>query len=507
GVAVIARLLEDMGLRVGIIAQPNPRRVVDFTQLGEPRLFFGVTSGCSDSMLNNYSPTRRPRKIDNYSPGRLPGKRPDHAPIVYTRSLKEVFPNVPVILGGIEASLRRLAHFDFFDDEVKMSILAESGADLLVYGQGERTMREIVDELREGKGLSGCRKIRGVVWRASLDEKLEATVGEHTMVPSFEETVQSKDAFYDMAKTNLHNMDPHFAKVLVQEHPNAYVVINKPQIPLSTAELDEVYELEYTRTPHPKYKKQGAIPAFETVKFSIMTHRGCNAGCNFCPIYFHQGRYITSRSEENIVDEVEHVSKFHYFRNVISNVGGPVGNVYKSQCAKLDEGAEADGACERPSCTYPDPCKNLTIDQKPYLDLLKQVLAVENVRQAFIASGVRYDLLEHDEHGQELLELLIERLSGRQFKTAVVHVSDSVNRRAGKYTTETTERFMDNCVSTVKKLGMDGDFEIIPYFTASHPGSTMEDALDVAMFLKEHGLERIQIHDFVPTPGTASECM
>ncbi len=510
GVAIIARLMEKEGLRVGIIAQPNPNRTTDFTQLGKPNLFFGVTSGCSDSMVNNSSPTKRPRKYDNDSAGRIPGKRPDHAVVAYSQALKIPFPDVPVILGGIEASLRKLTHYDFFDDEVKMSALIESGADLLVYGQGEKAIRRIVEVFKEGGGVPECRGIPGVAWKADREEDLKPLLEPDFLeLPDFIEVRGEKTAFFQMAKANLFNFDPQFAKPMIHSYPNHVLVINPPQHPLTTEELDEIYQLPYVRTPHPKYKKQGAIPAFETIKFSLMTHRGCPAGCSFCSVYFHQGRYVSSRSRENVLAEADQVSKFRYFRNVISNVGGPVGNAFMASCAKLEKAPgtnDNQDACRRNSCCFPEPCKKLKIDQEPYLELLKQVPEVEGVQKVFIASNFRYDFLERDPHGQELFEFILSRYTGRMLKLNFMHVSESVTRRLRRYAPDTNQRFWQNCVSTVKKLGLD-DLEIVPYFIASHPGSTMEDALEAAQFMLEQGLHRSQIIDFVPMPGTASACM
>ncbi|MCZ7586157.1 MAG: YgiQ family radical SAM protein [Deltaproteobacteria bacterium] len=509
GVAVIARLLESCGLRVGVIAQPNPNRLTDFSQLGRPRMFFGVTSGCADSMINNYSPTKRPRKFDNYSAGRLTGRRPDHAVVVYGQALKQVFPETPVILGGIEAGLRRLAHYDYFDDAVLAGTLTGSGADLLVYGQGEKAVRDIVKCFRHGTGIEGCRGVRGVAWRAAPEDHLDKVVGKDRIdLPDYDDVVRDKDAFLRMAKSDLSNFDPWHAKPMTQRYADHVLVVNPPQPPMTTQELDAVYELPFVRTPHPRYKKQGAIPAFETVKFSLMTHRGCHAGCSFCAIFAHQGRFVTSRSEGNVLGEARLVSKFRYFRGVVSNIGGPVGNVYGTRCAKQEPGAEEANrdACARASCTYPEPCRNLNTTQRPYLNLLREALKIDGVKQAFIASNFRYDLIENDPDGEELFLLILSRFTGGMFKPAPMHVSDAVMRRLRKYAADQTPRFFDKCVATFKKLGRSG-VEIVPYVMASHPGSTMEDALEVAQFMRERGIESTQIQDFVPMPGTASACM
>ena len=509
-VAVLARLLEQDGLRVGIIAQPNPTRQVDFTQLGTPELFFAVTSGCVDSMFKNYSPTKRPRKYDYYSAGCLPGKCPDHAVVEYSKIIKEEFPETPVVLFGIEASLRRLSHYDYFDDAVKMSVLSESGADMLLYGRAEKAMKELVGTLRRGKNTRECRAIKGLVWRAEYDERIPEIVEDDPIhLPGYDKTRTDKDAFFEMAKADLCNFDPRFAKAMYQRYTDHIIVVNPPQPPLTTDELDELYELPFVRTPHPKYKKQGAIPIFETIKFSITTHLGCTGGCSFCPDYAYQGRYVISRSEQSIMDEVERVSKFRYFRSVISNVGGPVGNVYMAKCKAMEndpEGGTDAQECTRQSCVFPEPCKDLDYDQRPYLELLKKILEVEGVKRAFLPSNLRYDLLESDPYGRQLLELFLTKYTGDNLKIMPMHVSDSVNRRVRKYTTESTNKFFDSIDNILKDLGLDAK-KIIPYFIASHPGSTMDDALEVALFTQERGIKKSILQDFIPVPGTASACM
>ncbi len=506
-VAVLARLLESEGLHVGIIAQPNPGRQVDFTQLGAPELFFAVTSGCVDSMFKNYSPTKRPRKYDYYSAGCLPGKCPDHAVVEYSKVLKEEFPEVPVVLFGVEASLRRLAHYDYFDDAIKMSALSESGADLLIYGRAEKAMREVVHSLGRGKGVSGCRSIKGLAWKAGYDDKVSELVEDDPIhLPGYDGVRTDKNAFYDMARSDLTNFDPNFARTMYQRYSNHIVVVNPPQPTMTTEEFDALYTLPFVRTPHPKYKKQGAIPIFETIKFSITTHLGCVGGCSFCSDFAYQGRYVISRSEHSIMDEVRKVTSFRYFRSVISNVGGPVGNVYQARCAR--NGCSGCGAqqCFRQSCVYPEPCKDLDYDQKPYLDLLKKVLETDNVKKAFLPSNLRYDLLELDPSGRELLELFLTRLTGDNLKIMPMHVSDSVNRRIRKYSTEMTNKFFDSIDEVLKKHGMEHK-KIIPYFIASHPGSTMEDALEAALFSHERKIGKSILQDFIPVPGTASACM
>jgi len=508
-VAVLARLLESEGLRVGIIAQPNPLRQMDFTQLGTPELFFAVTSGCMDSMFKNYSPTKRSRKYDYYSAGCLPGKCPDYAVVKYGRALKEEFAETPVVLFGMEASLRRLAHYDYFDDAVKMSVLSESGADLLIYGRAEKAIKEIVQSFRQRKSVEACQNIKGVAWKADYDDKiLEMVEDDPIHLPGFDTVRTNKDAFFEMAKANLSNFDPRCAKSMYQRYTDHILVINPPQPVMTTEELDAVYELPFVRTPHPKYKKQGAIPIFETIKFSITTHLGCVGACSFCPDYAYQGRFVVSRSEESIMNEVRKVSGFRYFRNVISNVGGPVGNVYKAQCEKMkkDPCESGGGQCFRESCCYPEPCVNLNYDQKPYLDLLKKVLDVDEVHRAFLPSNLRYDLLEKDPCGQELLDLFLSKYTGDNLKLMPMHVSDSVNRRVRKYTTDSTNRFFDKVKDTLARLGMQHK-QIVPCIIASHPGSTMEDALEVAQFTQERGIKKSILQDFIPVPGTASACM
>lgn len=504
--AMIARLLESEGMRVGIIAQPNDIRLIDFMQLGRPNAFFIVTAGVLDSMMNKYSPTKRPRKQDFYSAGRLPGKRPDHAAVVYARCAKQAYPDCPVIQFGMESTLRRLAHFDFHNDEVKPSVLIEGEADLIVYGQSEKAFREIAAVFRRGGGVDQCRDIRGVVWRLPPGESA-SSVPDAIPLPAFEDVAADRAAFYQMARIDLRNVDPHFAKPMTQEHAAGTIVVNPPQLPLTTAELDELFTLPFVRTPHPKYKKQGPIPNFETIKFSLVSHRGCPAGCSFCTHYAYQGRYVTSRSEESILEEARTMTGYHYFRNVISNIGGPVGNAYRLTCAKMSEADGGGESCQRASCTFPDKCEKLNADQGPYLQLLKNVLDLEGVDEAYISSNFRYDLLETEPHGPELEELLLTRFTHGKFKPSPLHVNDAVTRRIRKYQPGTTRRFFERVHKVFEKYEMLDDTEVVPFFMASHPGSTMDDALETAMFMDEFGLKSNYILDFVPAPSTASACM
>lgn len=502
--AVIARLLESEGMRVGIIAQPNPTRLIDFSQLGRPNYFFFITAGCLDSMMNKYSPTKRPRKQDFYSAGRIPGKRPDYATVGYSQSCKMAFPDSPVILFGMEATLRRLAHYDFYSDEVKRSTLCESGADLIAYGQSEKAFREIARTFLSGGGVMQCRRVRGVAWRTGGMESI--SFDGAIRLPGYEDVCTEKSSFVEMCRLDLSNFDPHFAKTMIQEYADDILVVNPPQAPMAPAELDEIFELPFVRTPHPRYKKQGPIPNFETIKFSLQSHRGCPAGCSFCTHYAYQGRYVTSRSEDSIMSEARVMTGYHYFRNVISNVGGPVGNMYRVNCGKLGEG-ETGESCRRASCTYPDKCARLEADQGPYLDLLKQILDLDGVDEAYISSNFRYDVLETEAHGQELLELLLTRFTHGKLKASPLHTTEAVSRRIRKYTPEATQRFFDRAREILDKNEMLDDMTVVPYFLASHPGSTMEDALEIAMFMEELGIPANYIIDFVPAPGTASACM
>jgi len=503
GVAIIGRILEKAGYKTGIIAQPEPGRDFDFSQLGKPRIMFGVTAGNNDSMVANYSPNKKVRKIDNFTPGRIPGLRPDRAALFYARRIKQIFPDVPVVMGGLEASMRRMAHYDFWDDAVRKAFLADCGAEVLVYGHGEQAIVEVARCFERGEGLEGLAKIMGICFKIPDNRKndLEYLFPNGVVfLPTFEEIFQDKMAFLRSFQLETYHHDPFRGKPLVQAYPTNMVVQTPPPLPLSTAEFDEIFHLPFTRTPHPKYRKIGAIPAFETVKFSLTTHRGCFANCSFCVLPQHQGRYISGRSKESVLEEIELFSSFHYFRGAISNVGGPVGNMYKMGCQNPGKG------CERQYCLWPEPCPNLNFDHGPYFDLLTSILDIPSIKSAFVASGFRYDFLKFAPKGPEVLDLLLRKYTQKHLKISPEHISESVCRKIKKYKKEDTEWLMQK-IYEFQNNNPEAELTVSPYFMASHPGSAMTDALQVALYLRDHKIQNNQIQDFVPVPGVASTCM
>lgn len=506
-IATIGRVLETMGLRVGYIAQPNWNDDTAFVELGAPRLFFAVTAGKNDSMVANYSPTRRPRKIDFFSPGRVPGLRPDRATTVYAEKCKDLFPDIPVVITGLEATGRKFAHYDFWDDKLRPGLLAESRAELLVYGPGERAITQIAQVLGRGDSPLDCRTIRGVVYKldgAHLEDAGAYLPPEAVELPPYDQLQLSKQNFIDQTNVLLANGNYHGpAHALVQRYEDCILVQTPPQRPLSTGEMDRIYELPYSRTPHPKYREAGPIPSFETVKFALTTHRGCFGDCAFCNQHLHEGRYVSSRSRESILKEAMLISGFRYFRGWISNIGGPLANTYGMGCT-LE--VDAKGACDRTSCLTPEPCENLRVDHREYLDLLRAVRGVDGVERCYLASHIRVDLLENDPLADEFLDEIVCHFLSGHIKLPFEHVSSDVTRRLRKYSPETIQKFIERFQRSCQRTGMD-DVNITPYFISGHPGSRLEHAIEVALFVKENGMDGCQIQDFVPMPGTASACM
>ncbi|MDP8224224.1 MAG: YgiQ family radical SAM protein [Candidatus Lernaella stagnicola] len=506
-IAALGRVLETMGLRVGYIAQPDWNSEKGFTQLGRPRLFFAVTAGKHDSMAANYSPTRRPRKIDFFSPGRLPGLRPDRASIVYASCCKTIYPDVPVVITGIEATGRKLAHYDFWDDVLRPGLLAECPAELLIYGPGERAITQVAQVLARGQAPVECRNIRGLVYRVEADhfDRLEEYLPpSYETLPHFDELQLSKQQFIDQTNLEADNADYHRqAKALVQRYENCTLVQTPPQRPLSTGEIDRIYALPYSRTPHPKYREAGPIPSFETVKFALTTHRGCFGKCAFCNQRIHEGRYVSSRSRESILKEAMLISSFRYFRGWISNIGGPVANMWKMGCT-LD--VDNKGACERSSCLEPEPCEHLALDHTAYTELLQKVRSVDGVERCYLASHIRVDLLEHDPSGDAFLEEIMTHFLSGHIKLPFEHVSPDINKLIHKYHDGTIESFIERFDRIRTRIGTP-ELTITPYFISSHPGSRLEHAIDIALFIKKHDLNSCQIQDFVPMPGTPSACM
>ena len=497
GTAIIGRLLERFGYKVAILPQPDYTSCEDFKRFGKPRLGFLINSGTVDSMVNNYSVFKRRRKKDEYSPGGVAGNRPDRAVIVYSNRAREAYKDVPVIIGGIEASLRRLGHYDYWSDKVRRSILLDSKADLLIYGMGERAIVEIAEALDSGIDVKDISWIKGTCYKTDeiyMDEFTE-------ILPTFEEIKSSKEAYCKSFATQYRSTDYINGKRLVEKYTDTvYVVQNTPQPPLEEFELDQIYEMDYEDEYHPMYEKLGGIPAFKEIKFSIVSNRGCFGGCSFCAITYHQGRQVRSRSKDSIVKEAEKLTKKPDFKGYIHDVGGPTANFRAPACKKQLK----SGVCKHRDCLYPSVCKNMDVDHKEYLDILKSVREVEGVKKVFIRSGIRYDYLLADKNTNFMEELCKYHVSGT-LKVAPEHISNKVLYYMRKPPKELFLEFTDKYNEMNKKLGKKQ--YLIPYFISSHPGSTLEDAIELALFLKDYGFVPDQVQDFYPTPGTLATCM
>jgi len=496
GVAVISRALESQGFNVGIIAQPDWRTTDDFKVLGKPRLFFGVTSGNVDSMVANYTANKRPRKTDDYSPAGKAGMRPDRAVIVYAQRLRQVFGRVPIVLGGIEASLRRLAHYDYWDNTVRRSILLDAKADMLVYGMGEKQIVHIAYALNKGAAVESLSDIRGTV----VVRKNIASLKEYALIPSFEEVRENKGAFNKAFCIAYAQEDPFTAKPVVQKHADQYVIQLPPEYPLSTKELDAIHELPYARDPHPAYQKQGAIKGFETVQFSIISHRGCCGECSFCSLYFHQGRIIQSRSKESLLKEARLLTQRKDFKGTITDIGGPTANLYNARCSLWG----IKGFCKRKQCLFPEKCANLRLGYPESLEVYAAIRALPRVKHVFISSGFRYDLLV-DGESQEYLEELIRHYIGGQMKVAPEYNAEKVLSLMNKPSFSKYEQFVRRFKTTAQRCKK--DVYPVNYFINAHPGTTVEDALHLAHYLKSRGMHPEQVQDFIPLPMTVSACM
>ena len=497
GTAIISRVLENAGYKVGIIAQPDWKSVDDFKKLGRPRLGFLVNGGNMDPMVNHYTVSKKLRKKDLYTPKGEMGKRPDRATIVYCNKIREAYKDVNIVIGGIEASLRRFAHYDYWDNKVRKSILVDSGADLLVYGMSEKQIVEVADFLNQGFDGKYIRHIPGTCYIAdSLDEIYE----EHIVLPSFKEVSSDKRTYAECFKIQYDEQDPVRGRTLVQEHNGKYVVINKPEKPLSREELDRVYALPYQKTYHPIYEKDGGIAAIEEVKFSLVSSRGCSGNCSFCAITFHQGRIVTSRSEDSIVEEAEEITKYDDFKGYIHDIGGPTANFRKPACKKQ----LTLGACKHKRCMSPGICKNMEVDHREYLHLLRRVRKLPGIKKVFIRSGLRYDYIMADKDDTFFKELVEHHVSG-QLKVAPEHVSPNVLKYMGKPAGKTYDEFRRKFFRITERLGKK-QF-IIPYLMSSHPGCKLEDAIMLAEYLRDINYQPEQVQDFYPTPGTLSTTM
>lgn len=497
GPAIISRVLEANGFRVGIIPQPDWKTEESVKVFGKPRLGFLICAGNMDTMVNHYTVNKKHRKQDAYSPGGVMGKRPDRATIVYGNLIRKAYKNVPVIIGGIEASLRRLAHYDYWSNKVKRSILLDSGADLLSYGMGEKSIVEIANALDSGISIKDITFINGTVYRAKNIEDLY----EPVLLPSFSEIKESKEAYAKSFYKQYCNTDPFVGKVLVEKYKDTeYVVQNPAAKPLTQEEMDEVYSLPYMRNYHPIYEKQGGIPAISELKFSLVNNRGCFGGCNFCALTFHQGRMVQTRSHESIIKEAELVTKEPDFKGYINDVGGPTANFRHTSCEKQ----KTKGVCTNRQCLFPTPCKNLKIDHKDYLSLLRKLRELPKVKKVFIRSGLRFDYLIYDKDDTFIRELCQHHVSG-QLKVAPEHISDKVLTRMGKPENAVYEKFITKYKNVNQQLGMN-QF-VVPYLMSSHPGSTMKEAVALAEYIRDLGYMPEQVQDFYPTPSTISTCM
>ena len=495
GPAILCRLLEKHGYRVGIIAQPDWRGREDFCQLGRPRLAFLVSGGNMDSLLNKFTAAKRKRREDAYSPGGRTDCRPERAVTVYSNRLREIWPGVPVVIGGIEASLRRLAHYDYWTDSVRRSVLMDSGADLLVYGMGERQILEIAAELHRGVSISAIQDVRGTCYRVPDFD----CVYDYLKLPSFDEAKDNKKAFAEAFKLEYLEQDAIRGRKLVQRNGEACVVQNPPALPLSEEEMDEIYDLPYLRTYHPRYEAEGGVPALREVQFSIVSHRGCFGGCHFCAIVSHQGRIIQRRSHASILREAAILTKLPGFKGYIHDVGGPTANFRRPSC---DEQL-ARGTCRGKECLSPKPCRSLIADHSDYLDLLKELREVPGVKKVFIRSGIRFDYLMLAK--DDFLETVCRHHISGQMKVAPEHISDRVTRLMGKSERNVYLRFAERFRKINMRLGKKQ--YLVPYFMSSHPGATIDDAVELAEFIHDLGYRPEQVQDFIPTPGTLSTAM
>ena len=496
GHAIISRVLEKAGYTVGIISQPDWRNPKSIDILGKPRLGFLVSGGNMDSMVNHYAVTKHKRKTDAFTPGGVMGKRPDYATIVYCNLIRQTYKDVPILIGGIEASLRRLAHYDYWSESLKRSILLDSQADLLMYGMGEKSIVEIADALNAGMNVRDITYIDGTVFRAEeLDESLPTIV-----LPTYEELKANKRKYAESFKVQYGNCDPFTAKRLAEPYGKEFVVQNPPQKPLTTEEMDAVYDLPYMRTYHPSYEKAGGVPAIEEVKFSLVSNRGCFGACSFCALTFHQGRIIQTRSHESIIAEAEVMVKDKDFKGYIHDVGGPTANFRHPACEKQ----LSKGACGGRQCLYPTPCKNMRADHSDYIALLRKLRKIPGVKKVFVRSGIRFDYLLADKKDTFFKELVQFHISG-QLKVAPEHVSDAVLSRMGKPRNAVYNKFVEKYWALNKQYGMN-QF-LVPYLMSSHPGSTMKEAVELAEYIRDMGYNPEQVQDFYPTPSTLSSVM
>ncbi|MBE6578682.1 MAG: YgiQ family radical SAM protein [Ruminococcaceae bacterium] len=497
GTAIISRVLEAEGFSVAILPQPEYRSCEAFKKFGKPRLAFLVNSGNIDSMVAHYTVAKKRRNDDYYSPGGKAGYRPDRAVIVYCNRIREAYGDIPIIIGGVEASTRRFAHYDYWTDSVRRSILVDSRADILTYGMGENILRRLAFLLDKGVPVRKIRDVRGTVF---MESREFCPHFESAFIGEYDDLKTDKKEYAKAFRIQNENQDPFYGKALVEGYDNKILVQNPPMHPLTTEELDKVYALPYMRAYHPMYEKDGGIPAIQEVQFSITHNRGCFGNCNFCSIAFHQGRTVTSRSVESCLEEAKLLTKLPGFKGYIHDVGGPSANFRGNYCEK----AKKAGVCKNKNCLTPSICKNMKVDHEEYLDLLKKVEAVPGVKKVFVRSGLRYDYMLADKNDDFFRKIVKDHVSG-QLKVAPEHCSNHVLKLMGKPSIETYDRFKAKFYKITEELGKEQ--YLVPYLMSSHPGSTLEDAIELALYLKKNRINPEQVQDFYPTPGTASTCM
>lgn len=497
GPAIISRVLESRGFKVGIIAQPDWKNEESINVFGRPRLGFLVSGGNMDPMVNHYTVSKKRRKTDAYTPGGVIGKRPDHATVVYCNLIKKLYKDSPIIIGGIEASLRRLAHYDYWSDSLKRSILLDSQADIISYGMGEHSIVEIAEALDSGLDVKDVTFIDETVYKTKEIEN----VYDYEMLPSYEDLKADKLNYARSFNIQYMNTDPFTGKRLVEPYDKGiYVVQNPAAKPLTQIEMDDVYALPYMNTYHPVYEKDGGVPAISEIKFSITSNRGCFGSCSFCALTFHQGRILQTRSHESIIEEAKAMTEEPDFKGYIHDVGGPTANFRQPACSKQME----HGACKNKQCLFPEPCKNMKIDHKDYINLLRELRKIPKVKKVFVRSGIRFDYAIADKDHTFIRELCKYHVSG-QLRVAPEHVSDNVLKLMGKPGNDVYEKFVKECEHINEELGLKQ--YLVPYLMSSHPGSTLKDAIKLAEYVRDIGYMPEQVQDFYPTPSTISTCM
>lgn len=496
GPAIISRVLESRGFSVGIIAQPDWKNEASVMTLGRPRLAFLVSAGNMDSMVNHYSVSRKHRQEDAYTPGGVMGRRPDRAAMVYCNLIRKAFRDVPIIAGGIEASLRRLAHYDYWEDKLRRSLLMDCGADLISYGMGEHSIVEIAEALDSGLKIGDITFVPGTCYKTKCHED----VYDYIMLPSWEELQEDRLSYARSFRTQMQNTDPFNGHRLVEPYGSVWVVQNPPAKPLTQQEMDDVYALPYAGTYHPDYIEEGGIPALEEVRFSIISNRGCYGACSFCALTFHQGRIIQTRSDESIIDEARRMTRDPLFKGYIHDVGGPTANFHQPSCDKQ----LTKGVCPSRECLWPEPCRNLKVTHEGYTNLLKKLRELPGVKKVFVRSGVRFDYVVYDKKDDFLKELVKYHISG-QLKVAPEHISDNVLYMMGKPKHSVYLKFADRYNKMNRSCSMDQ--YLVPYMISSHPGCTMKDAIELAEYLRDIHHQPEQVQDFYPTPSTVSTVM